>query len=263
MIMNDFEMYMDNWMNGISTEIKFWNGLFKSRGEIGGSRKVFEYRIDPKCPFQMPDELNSEFDKILDVGSGPYSRLGFVYNDRKLDITLVDPLAHVYKILASKYDLVFPIEAKPGMVETLSLNYKQNEFDIVHMSNSLDHCFNPVEGLYQLLYVTKVGGKVILRHHNNVGESENYKGFHQWNLTVKNNEFLIWRGEEIININEAISDFATVEFAGEASEELFEDIWNYNKVVIRKDKEFDINSQAAGIIVAKLLEKIGQLYLES
>lgn len=45
-------------------------------------------------------------------------------------------------------------------------------FDVVHMSNALDHCFDPIFGLMQLISVCKIGGKVILRHNENEALNE-------------------------------------------------------------------------------------------
>jgi len=45
------------------------------------------------------------------------------------------------------------INLESGFVELLDRKYPENSFDIVHMSNALDHSFNPVIEIAQLLYI--------------------------------------------------------------------------------------------------------------
>lgn len=246
--------YYKTWVNGIKDEALFWDKLFATGGECGGNKKVFEYRINPNCPFQLEEDLEHDRSKIIDIGSGPYSRLGFCMDGKKLDITLLDPLASVYRILGQKYKIDFPIKAQTGMVELLHYLFKQNEFDFVHMSNSLDHCFNPIVGIKELIYITKVGGKIVLRHSENEAEHENYNGFHQWNLSLRDNKFVIWRNDELIDVNEYIRDYADIEYAHKTSERLFDDVWEYNKVVIRKKKEIKVDDLFSPKIIRNIID---------
>lgn len=138
-----------------------------------------------------------------------------------------------------------------------------NYYDIVHMSNALDHCFDPLEGIYQLLTVVKVGGKIILRHNDNEAEHEKYTGFHQWNLTIVNGEFQIWRkGVRPINVQNIIKEVAEVEIAEVCEEKLFDDVWKYNKIIIRKTHEFDSKFKYAGKVMELLLNTVNKLELE-
>lgn len=262
--MFEYDEYLKRWLAGIKSEAVFWDNLFKSRGCIGWDSKVFDYRMNPTCPFQLIDDLEDTNSRILDVGSGPYSRLGFCFNDRKLDITLVDPLAYIYKCISKKYKLELPLELKTGLVEYINLLFNENSFDFVHMSNSLDHCFNPIEGILQLLYVTKVGGKIVLRHSDDEAERERYNGFHQWNLKILEGEFVIWRNDiSPINVSDYIADFAEIESATNAEEKLFDDTWKFNKVVIRKKKSFYLNSKYVTNILIALLNEIEKIIMES
>ena len=176
-------------------------------------------------------------------------------------MTLVDPLAFAYKELGKKYGLKFAAEPITGMVECLNLILPENTYDLVHMSNSLDHSFDPIAGIKQLLYVTKVGGKVVLRHHNNVAEQANYQGLHQWNLTTENNRFLVWNREERIDVNALLKNYASVEYADVSRETTLGSVWEYQKIIIRKNKRFDIESIYAGNIVTQLCEHIMMMEL--
>ncbi len=256
--MMDYSQYLKKWKEGIRHEADFWDELFATKGVCGGNPDVFQYRLNSNCPFQLLEDLEFENSKIIDVGSGPYSRLGFVVNNKKLDITLVDPLAVIYRELGQKYNLKFPIVVKTGMVELLHILYDENSFDLVHMSNSLDHCFDPIRGIIELIFICKVGGKVILRHTKDVAELEKYKGFHQWNLNIENGEFVIWRpNQEKIIVSEIIKEFAEIEYAKECRESLFGDEWIYNKVVIRKSTKFEIPGEYdARSLIISLIEAL-------
>lgn len=249
------------WLGEIKTEIAFWDRLFYTKGKEGGDPEIFKFRTNPECPFQIPDDLEKQDSKILDVGSGPYSRLGYVYNEKKVDLTLVDPLAFAYKELGRKYGFHFATAPRTGMVECLSLIFSENSYDLVHMSNSLDHSFDPIEGIRQLLYVTKVGGKVILRHHDNVAEMANYQGLHQWNLTTEDGKFIVWNKEKRVVMNELLKEYATVEFAAPSEEITLGSKWEYQKIVIRKNKEFKLESAYAGDVLVQLCEQIMELNL--
>ena len=244
------------WLSEIKSEIRFWDRLFATQGKEGGDPQIFKFRTDPKCPFQIPNDLEKENSKILDVGSGPYSRLGYWYNNKKVDLTLVDPLAFAYKELEKKYGYKFAHSPQTGMVECLSITLPENEYDLVHMSNSLDHSFDPIEGIKQLLYVTKIGGKVILRHHNNVAEKENYQGLHQWNLTTEKGRFIVWNKNTKLDMNDYLNDFATIEFAAPSEERTLDSKWQFQKIVIRKNKRFECPPIYAGAILTSLCDHI-------
>lgn len=170
--------------------------------------------------------------KFIDIGSGPYSRCGFVSNILELRTLAVDLLAKAYQIMREKTSIDSPIKQSSGFLELLSTQFQEGEFDCVHMSNSLDHCFDPIFGLHQLLYICRIGGKVILRHYENEAENEKYSGFHQWNISCRNDEgsLVIWRGDIKYNVCELLARYGDFEIFPE----LVENGWNHNKVIITK-----------------------------
>ena len=123
-------------------------------------------------------------------------------------------------------------------MELLDNKYGQNSFDMVHMSNSLDHCFDALNGIYQLIYICKIGGKIILRHTENEAERSEYEGFHQWNLSVHNeeNSFIIWRGKRRIDIAKELGEYVDIYIYPDQKE----GEWQFNKVVMIKKKNIEI-----------------------
>lgn len=206
------EEQLDQWLNGIYNEIFFWKNYMESGG--GRFKRGFASVVEKNKKFLLEDDLSffGVRDKInfIDVGSGPFSRCGFVTEKAKLSCVSVDPLADIYTILKEKNHLENGVNLEFGFVELLDKKFSENTFDFVHMSNALDHSFNPILGIAQLLYICKIGGKVILRHNENEAEAEQYDGFHQWNLSARGERFIIWNLEEKYDIYELFGDYADI-----------------------------------------------------
>ena len=149
------------------------------------------------------------------------------------------------------------IRLETGFVELLDRKFKPNSFDMVHMSNSLDHCFSAIDGIYQLLNICKIGGKVILRHAENEALRENYVGLHQWNLSLHNeeNSFVVWRNNQRYDVCKIFADYADIELIPDVKENTGH--WIYNKVVMVKKKEISIpDNDYYDVILDKVYEKL-------
>lgn len=237
---NQYKQYCNEWLSGLPDEIYFWEKFMKEQGGVFFYQ--FAKTVDKDRQFELEEDIpigmyGGEY-KFLDVGSGPFSRCGKVTNKVKMDALSVDPLAGAYTILKKKYQIDNGLRLETGFVEFLDKKFSQNTFDMVHMSNSLDHCFDALYGIYEMLYVCKIGGKVILRHAENEGEREKYKGLHQWNLSLKNKEnaFIIWREDKRFNVCEIFGEYADIELYTD----LAEGVWIYNKVVMTKRKDITL-----------------------
>lgn len=207
------------WRNGFYSEINFWNNFIKSKGAPNFC-VMFQDDSNPAKPFIYDDNsrLDVKLDKnklnFLDVGSGPFSRCGCISKKYDLTMTCIDPLGNIYEQIKEENNIKGGNIIQSGFVELLNFQFKSNTFDVVHMSNSLDHCFDPLYGLYQLINVCKIGGKVILKHYENEADNEGYNGLHQWNLTLNNNTFSIWNKNssfDICKILKGVVDFKLLE----------------------------------------------------
>ncbi len=148
--------------------------------------------------------------KILDVGAGPVTMLGKKLNGKLIDITAVDPLAEKYNELLNKNHINPPVRTQVGYAEKLTEKYEENSFDIVHAINSLDHCFNPLRAMKQMLSVVKKGSYVVLYHSINEGKKHNYSGLHQWNFYEDSGNFYISNSKMKLNINKEFESRAEV-----------------------------------------------------
>ena len=202
---DEYRKFLKIWFAGIPSEISFWSKY------IADNKNV----IFKKRDFDFEEYVKSENTKFLDVGSGPSSCVGTETEKTNLQFIAVDPLAHIYKLIKRENKLKTIVNPQFAMVECLNDKFPENEFDIVHMRNALDHSFNPLYGILQMLYIVKVGGKVILRHLENEAIAQNYKGFHQWNLCAEENDYVVWRKDIKVKLSEFLGNIADVKIQQE------------------------------------------------
>lgn len=256
---NKYNEYISLWADGLFDEICFWDNFMKNEGGI--FFYGFSKTTSPDRSFELEEDIPQEKYgheyKFIDVGAGPFSRCGRVTDKVKLEALSVDPLAYAYSILKKKYSIDNNIRLETGFVELLDRKFKPNSFDMVHMSNSLDHCFSAIDGIYQLLNICKIGGKVILRHAENEALRENYVGLHQWNLSLHNeeNSFVVWRNNQRYDVCKIFADYADIELIPDVKENTGH--WIYNKVVMVKKKEISIpDNDYYDVILDKVYEKL-------
>lgn len=236
----EYKKYLNKWLTGIKEELDFWNNYMDTQGDI--YKEDYEKTVCANKKFVLDNDIdeiycNKEF-KFIDVGSGPFSRCGKETEKVDMNFTAVDPLAEAYNIMKVNKRIDNGIVIDTAFVELLDKKYGENVFDMVHMSNSLDHCFDALCGIYQLIYICKIGGKIILRHAENEAERSEYGGFHQWNLSVHNkeNSFVIWKGEQRINIVQELGEYVDFYIYPDQKE----GDWLYNKIVMIKKKNIQI-----------------------
>lgn len=196
------EKYVNIWLDNIQTEIDFWNSYFFLKG--GRSKWDYKRRSEGTLTIaphneEFIDYTDKNF-RVLDAGSGPISNFGIMGHGGKVNLTACDALAEIYGSILKNFGITPYCTTEFGCFEGLSQIYKPNQFDYVHVSNSLDHCFDPVLGVYNLITVVKNNKYIHLRHRKNEAENANYTGLHQWNFTVENSEFLIWNKKIHYNI---------------------------------------------------------------
>jgi SAM-dependent methyltransferase len=212
------------WHSGISFEEEFWDSWMREKGGRNQWHTEFLSRCSPDLPLQQ--HITSLIDAppgaevhLLDVGAGPLTLLGKQWDGRKLHITAVDPLAEQYDRLLAKYRIEPPVRTIYAEAENLRATFSADHFDLVYAQNSIDHCFNPLRAIRQMLKVVKPGCYVFLAHSVKEGKRENYIGFHQWDFYAEGGELFISNRKEVINLTRRIDRIATVNI------ELFEDSW--------------------------------------
>lgn len=172
-------------IQGADHEINFWKEFVKTERFLGGwvgqgktpelNNIVYDF-IKNNLPFGG---------KVLDCGSGVCSILNGTVPNKDLMVT--DLLGAEYgKIFDySKHDIVQPI---PLGCEDLP--YRE-QFDIVHISNALDHTQQPNIAFQKLLEAVKKDGYLIVQGFENEANHEQWAGFHQFNISLDHKDLVI------------------------------------------------------------------------
>lgn len=202
-----------SWRLGVENELEFWERWYRTRGDQWPQDYAERLKPDRDIPPRFvegvlaPDIVST---RVLDVGAGPVSRLGNRYAGKRINVTAVDPLAPFYSEMAQRYSVDWPVKTVEGFAEDLSAQFDPGSFDAVFCSNALDHSFDPLRGIEEMMIVVRKGGRIILEHNANEAEHEAYRGFHQYNFDVRDGVFVIWNKEVNVVVNDVLSPLANV-----------------------------------------------------
>ena len=195
---------VDFWRRWLSTKGMYWPDDFRARFDpdrpIGGHLAAYVDRID------------AEVVRILDVGSGPLTKLGKTHPSKRLEITATDLLAPDYDRLLAELGIVPPVRTIYADAERLAEQFGEGAFDIVHGQNCVDHTADPLRAIDQMVAVTKPGGWVVLFHAENEGQRERYNQLHQWDFTCEAGSFVIRdRAGRTVNVTHRLAALCDVE----------------------------------------------------
>jgi len=189
----------NEWKDRLSEEKEFWESLAANTNTNRPEFSVNFYRragtdevLKPELDELFPPDL-AELD-VLDVGSGPITQLGSLHPNRTITITPVDPLADYYNELLDKYKVKM---VRPRTIhaeaEDLGSLFEDSLFDLVYSRNALDHSYDPVKAIAEMVRVCKPGGVIWIETSINEGEKHRYQGLHQWNFEANGEDDIrIW-----------------------------------------------------------------------
>lgn len=198
-------MNRDQWLSGVQSEVEFWTRWLETKGLDWPEE--FKYRSDPdaeldglvrKCLAGFPSTP-----KVLDVGAGPVTIVGKRLNGRPIDLTAVDALAEIYDQLPFPQGLPV-VRTQQCDTERLREKFAAGTFDLTHARNTLDHSYDPLIAIAQMIEVTKPGGIIATAHAANEALNENWHGFHQWNFHVEERDFKISNRTQTFSLSDAI-----------------------------------------------------------
>ncbi|MCA6479609.1 MAG: methyltransferase domain-containing protein [Chitinophagaceae bacterium] len=201
---------MEAWQKGVTAELRFWDLWYATKGLEWPIEYANRLRQDTEFPAALLDGLGDD-PRVLDVGSGPLTLLGKNYKGQPVNITACDPLAPYYTMLSVKHDIDVPVPVRQAFAEDLSFFFDPGSFDLVYCANALDHSFDPIRGIEEMLIVARIGGRVVLQHATNEAEREQYIGFHQWNFDEEGGQFVIWNKSGKIDASERFRHFSSME----------------------------------------------------
>ena len=202
---------MKNWINGIPYEIAFWEATYSNKKSIKSLFRWSKYNKEIELTNFNAKQFLSQKENpiIIDAGCGMSYCNGDKLDGKQLNICYVDPLAPFYNRIIEKKKLDLP-KITFGFIEYLSAFIPQKA-SLIIIQNALDHSKNPIKGILESIESLEIGGVLYLRHHKNEAETENYCGFHQYNISLDNSEMIIWNKETKININTFVKNFADTE----------------------------------------------------
>ena len=191
------------WKLALPCEEKYWHDYISQSG--GQYAADFAQRLDPNLPLQphIRDHIafrGTSTVRILDVGAGPLTCLGKTWPGRTLELTPTDPLANDYARILRAHNVTPPVPTQFCCAERLTSKFPENHFDLAYSRNALDHSFEPLAAISQMLKVIKPDCTILLEHLLNEAETEKYYGLHQWNFTQRDNQFIIWNKRTTLNV---------------------------------------------------------------
>jgi hypothetical protein len=205
---NEFDnMNTDTWSVNLGAEIAFWR-----KHLLTWKDDPTHNRVKSNLPFQFREYCHgaNEYD-ILDVGAGPISSLGNVWEGKKLNIKAIDPLADMYNSILSEYGIVPRVVTEKLDGEKLSDSLTHDSFDFAYSRNALDHSYNPLGCIDEILKVLKVSCYCKLETFVNEGTNANWHGLHQWDFYHEGETFFIAdRDKNIINVNKKFKGRADI-----------------------------------------------------
>jgi SAM-dependent methyltransferase len=190
------------------TEQAFWwiwirTGGWKSPGAL---RQL----LDPARPLSPAlaaylQQIPSDVVRVLDVGAGPVTAIGYTMPGKQVEITAVDVLADQYDRMLHRRGIVPPVRTVYADAERLTESFAAGSFDVVVALNSIDHTSRPVVAIDQMVEVAKPGGLIRLVHSVDEGQEQAYAGLHQWNLTDENGRFIVWNRSERVDVSDRLA----------------------------------------------------------
>jgi SAM-dependent methyltransferase len=189
-------------------ELQFWDWALKNNGQ-NWDQEEWSRCIDPNLELQ--DELKALIPaapgttvRILDVGCGPLTKVGKRWAGRTIEIFPTDPLAAEYNALLARHGIKPLVPPLFAHGEKLLESFEANSFDLAYSCNALDHAYDPVLVIRQMLGAVKPSHSVYLWHVANEGRREAYGGLHQWNFDIRKGEFVVDDGRRRQSVNEAL-----------------------------------------------------------
>jgi hypothetical protein len=202
---------MKNWLTGIPYEIAYWESVYSNKKRLDSLFKWSKYNKEIELAnFDVKQFLNNKLNPtVVDAGCGMSFSNGDKLDGKQLNVYYIDPLALFFNKIIDKRKLDLP-KITFGFIEYLS-TFIPDKVSLIIVQNALDHSKNPIKGIWECLESLELGGVLYLRHFKNEAENENYRGFHQYNISLENDNMIIWNKETKTNINVLLKDFTDIE----------------------------------------------------
>ena len=177
------------WKAGVVEEIQWWWTHINTLQRQGRLQTWAGFRARP-FPFEaaltdVPGPL-----RVLNIGCGPRSLMG-EETGRQVEFVHMDPLAAAYNRMMAFLDAPGGGDVVFGAVELLD-RLDVGRFHAISAKNCLDHAYDVLAGLRQMIGCLEDRGLIQLGHYENEAEAQGYAGFHQWNIEVCEGRIHVW-----------------------------------------------------------------------
>jgi SAM-dependent methyltransferase len=205
------------WSRALPSELAFWAGYIETKGL--NYPEEFQRRTDPHAAIEDPlildalKRIRSSPVKILDVGAGPLTSVGFRDPQspaRRIEVVAVDPLADDYNDLLDRAGVSPPVRTIRCRGEDVAATFGVEKFDIGYARNALDHAAHAMEALESLVHSVRPGGVVVLIHSRREAETQSYEQLHQWNFDVTNGRFVVYGKRGFYDIEDRLGPVVTI-----------------------------------------------------
>ena len=192
------------WERGLPSEADFWEQWLSSDEYAGERQRRIQMhqrkeQFDPQLLELLHKKVGDTI-RVLDVGSGPISCLTPYSSSNKIELVCTDVLAHTYNEMLQRHGILGLPRVEEVKAEELRSVFGEQWFDVVHCSNALDHCANPLIAFIEMYRVCRNNGILVLWSFENEGKQSGYDGLHQWNLEPAENGVRLWNESTDINL---------------------------------------------------------------
>ena len=198
------------WKTGLPSEVSFWNEYLATGGKSCDAVDEFKFRIAPDSQLQpwlceWLDCPEGSVVRVLDVGAGPLTWIGKKWAARDVQIEAIDPLAEAYDQIMNQHGIRPPVRTKKDDGEEVVRRFGRDGFDLAFARNCLDHAYDAIQAVTNMIEATKPGGVVFLWHNEDEAERLSYQGLHQWNFHLQQGELVVWKGKRVMNVNQTFA----------------------------------------------------------
>jgi hypothetical protein len=130
------------WEQGLDHELSFWEDWMENNKDDLAWRLLPRKELQDMIKMYLNDREIEKGIHILDVGAGPITFLGNMWDEHSVKITAIDALADKYTELLRKKGFIPPIQTIQLCAEDLQRKYSKNTFDLAYSFNALDHAYN-------------------------------------------------------------------------------------------------------------------------
>lgn len=210
-----FDKIASSWRRGVIDELSFWENWIDNKG--GQWADDFENRLTAKPVVKwlenlLPTSNNNEEDiiKIIDVGSGPISKIGNFIEGKNVSIYATDLLADFYNKRLALNNIKPIVPVCFSYSEFLNNVFPKNNFDLVTCNDTIDETYSPIHSLIEMVKICRIGGVIFISSKHNNAERCDYIGNHIWNIGRIKNDFILWNTTFHINISSLFKDIAEI-----------------------------------------------------